>query len=133
MPQGSLSARKKSAAKKRAYKKRLSLRLKRLGRAEMRIARAERAAEKRARAAERAAKRRLANQRAEEKKKFPQSGFQDHLARLYEDFRAAKQPHPDPRTNRSEKTRGSVKWNGGRRGPNKTNGKALLREALRDM
>ena len=129
MPQGSLSARKKSAAKK---KKRLSLRLRRLGRAEMRIARAERAAKKRARAAKRAAKRRLANWRAEVKK-IPQSGVKEHLNDLEGLLRANKEPHPDPRTNRSEKTRGSLKWNGGHRGPNKTNGWALLREALRDM
>jgi len=101
MPQGSLSARKKSAAKK---KKRLSLRLKRLGRAEMRIARAERAAKKRARAAKRAAKRKLANERANARMP-PQSDVQRHLAMLYGELRDKKQPHPDPRTNRRKKTR----------------------------
>ena len=132
MPQGSLSARKKSAAKKGAYKKRLSLRLKRLGRAEMRIARAERAAKKRARAAKRAAKRRLANQRANARM-LPQRDVQAHLVVLDGVLRATKQPHPDPRTNRRKKTRGPLNKNGGRRGKNKTNGKALLLRALREM
>ena len=97
-----------------------------------RIVRAKRADKKLARDAKRAAKRRLANQMANARM-FPQSDVQAHLVELDKRRRDNRQPHPDPRTKRRKKTRGPLNKNGGRRGKNKTNGKALLRAAFRAM
>lgn len=87
-----------------------------------------------ARAAKRAAKRaRAAKRSAERAAKLPQRDVQAHLAHLDGVLRAAKPPHPDPRTTRCEKKRGPLNRNGGRRGKNKTNAKALLGDVLSAM
>lgn len=82
--------------------------------------------------AKRAAKRRLANQMANARM-FPQSDVQAHLVELDKRRRDNRQPHPDPRTKRRKKTRGPMNGNGGRRGKNKTNGDAILRDKFRAM
>lgn len=92
------------------------------------MARVLSAAEKRAAKKERKAQQRAAQ--LKKKRRPPQSDVQGHLALLDGVFRAMKQPRTNSRTVRCEKTRGPLNWNGGRRGKNKTNGKALLRAAL---